>query len=216
MKQKTRLLLSVWAVMLVSTLGAFLACWYVIDAEIHMRYAGRMSVSGEKIAKTIRGMEMNAVNVFDEVGKHLDSPDAVVQALESKVHLGTDVRGYFAVFEPSYFPQKGRWFEPYVHQSDSAGFVMSQVGSARHDYTKSGWYVKAKESSESFWSDPYYYYDGTNISGHYCTFVKPVFDQDTDVAAGCYLSLGQWCVYLWGNDFLKSHPRVVAGIEFAL
>ena len=42
------------------------------------------------------------------------------------------------------------------------------------------------------------------------------FDQDADVAAGCYLSLGQWCVYLWGNDFLKSHPRVVAGIEFAL
>lgn len=42
------------------------------------------------------------------------------------------------------------------------------------------------------------------------------FDQDVDVAAGFYLTIGQWNLYLWGNDFLKSHPRIIVGIDFAL
>lgn len=42
------------------------------------------------------------------------------------------------------------------------------------------------------------------------------FDQDIDVAAGLYYSIGNWNIYLWGNDFLKDNPRIVVGIDFAL
>jgi hypothetical protein len=59
------------------------------------------------------------------------------------------------------------------------------VGSARHDYTRSDWYVRATKSKASFWSDPYYYYDGTDMSGHYCTFVEPIFDADGQLACVC-------------------------------
>ena len=41
-------------------------------------------------------------------------------------------------------------------------------------------------------------------------------DQDVDVAAGFYYTIRNWSLYLWGNDFLKSHPRVIIGIDFAL
>ena len=40
------------------------------------------------------------------------------------------------------------------------------------------------------------------------------FDQDVDIAAGCYLTLKNWNVYVWGNDFLKDHPRFILGIDF--
>ncbi|MBQ5997396.1 MAG: hypothetical protein IJL64_05965 [Bacteroidales bacterium] len=37
----------------------------------------------------------------------------------------------------------------------------------------------------------------------------------TDLGAGCYYTLGNYNIYLWGNDLLtKSHPRFVIGIEF--
>ena len=29
-------------------------------------------------------------------------------------------------------------------------------------------------------------------------------------------TLKQWNFYLWDNDFLKSHPRIVIGIDFAM
>ena len=42
------------------------------------------------------------------------------------------------------------------------------------------------------------------------------FDSDADVAAGCYLTIKHWNLYLWSNDLLKSHPRFVVGIDVVL
>ena len=178
--------LTVLVIMLMMLALSFMVCRYAMNTENHVRYTGIMNVAAEKIAKTINGMEMNAINVFDEVEKNMFSPEDVIAALYSKANLNPNVNGYFAAFEPDHFPQKGRWFEPYVHKSDKGNkYVMSQVGSARHDYTKSDWYVRAKDVGVSFWSDPYYYYDGTSISGHYCTFVEPIFDAEKNLLCVC-------------------------------
>ncbi len=184
-RQSMYVLLVVTAVIIVSLGMSFLAFSYVMRAETNVRYVGLQNIISEKMAKTIKGMETNAKNVFDEVEKHLDSPESVIAALQSKTSLAPDVRGYFAAFEPEYFKEKGKWFEPYVHHTDNSEFVLSMVGSARHDYTKSDWYVRAQKSKEGFWSDPYYYYDGTDMSGHYCTFVEPVFDATGRLACVC-------------------------------
>jgi len=162
-----------------------LISYQAIKAETHARYVGITNVASEKIAKTIRGMELNAMNEFDEVEKHLDTPESVIAALESKTALNPEVRGYFAAFEPYYFQKEGQWFEPYVHHVDTSAFELRQVGSASHDYHKSEWYIRAKKVNESFWADPYYYYDGTNISGHYTTFVKPIYDKSGRLACVC-------------------------------
>lgn len=184
--RRTRtILLTVLTVMIVTVLVSFMICRHALTSEAQVRYVGLRNVIVEKVTKFIGGMEMNAMNVFDEVGKHMDSPEAVIAALKSKTHLNPEVRGYFAAFEPNYFPQEGQWFEPYVHHHDTCEFEYTQVGSARHDYTKSDWYIRAKKSTDSFWSDPYYYYDGTSMSGHYATYVKPVFDSAGNLACVC-------------------------------
>lgn len=40
------------------------------------------------------------------------------------------------------------------------------------------------------------------------------FDQDVDLAIGAYYTICNWNIYLWGNDFFKSNPRIVAGVDF--
>ena len=40
-----------------------------------------MNIAAEKLAKTIHGMEMNAMNEFDEVEKHIDSPSPMYTML---------------------------------------------------------------------------------------------------------------------------------------
>ena len=168
------MLLTVLSILIIIACASFWAFSYTMRAETHVRYTGMANLVSEKLSKTIRGMELNARNVFDEVGKNLETPESVMAALESKSSLNPDVKGYFAAFRLDYFKQKGRWFEPYIYRSDKQGYEMSQVGSARHDYTKSSWYVQAEKEMKSFWSEPYYYYDGTSISDHYCTFVQPI------------------------------------------
>ena len=222
-KVRKSILLIVASALLLMLVVSFLVCGYTLMKETHVCYMGIMNMSSEKISKTIGGMEMNARNVFDEVGKHMDSPESVIDALKSKTSLNPDVKGYFAAFVPNYFPQKGQWFEPYVHQADSSGrFTVRDVGSASHDYTKSDWYIQALDAKGSFWSDPYFYYDGTGISGRYCTFVKPVFDASGRLACVC----GADMTFEWLTNELKrmddatrrsdmlSKFRMFAGLDF--
>jgi len=183
--QRIKVLLTASVVILIAVGASYWAVFKALNAETNVRYSGLQSYVASELCRTIKGMELSAENVFNEVEKHLVSPDAVIAALESESNLNPDVRGYFAAFEPDFFKEKGRWFEPYVHHSDSSKFEMTQVGSARHDYTQSKWYVRAKNLKMPFWSEPYYYYDGTNISGHYCTYVKPVFDSEGKLACVC-------------------------------
>ena len=222
-KVRKTILLIVATVLLLMLVVSFLICHYSIMKQAHVGYMGIMNVASEKISKTVGGMEMNAMNVFDEVGKHMDSPESVIDALKSKTSLNPDVKGYFAAFVPNYFPQKGQWFEPYVHRTDSrGGFTVRDVGSASHDYTKSDWYIQALDAKGSFWSDPYFYYDGTGISGRYCTFVKPVFDASGRLACVC----GADMTFEWLTNELKrmddatrrsdmlSKFRMFAGLDF--
>ena len=168
----------------------------VISTERNTRYVGIMNVVAEKLSKTVRGVEMNAENVFDEVARHMESPQAVIEALGSKTSLNPDVIGYFAAFVPNYFPQQGRWFQPYVHRGDSAEYVLTLVGSARHDYTTSTWYVQGLKEKDSFWSKPYYYEDDLNVAnGYYMTFAKPIFDAQGNLACVCGADMTQeWMI----------------------
>ena len=179
------MLLVVAPVLLVMALVSFGICYQLIKAEAYSRFVGFKNVSAERVSKIIRGAELNANNIFDEVSRSLNSSEDVVGALKKKANLNLDVRGYFAAFEPDFFPEKGTWFEPYIFQLEHGGFDYRQVGSASHDYTKSLWYVQAKSSGQSFWSNPYNYDDGTSMSGHYCTFVKPIYDEKGDLACVC-------------------------------
>lgn len=42
------------------------------------------------------------------------------------------------------------------------------------------------------------------------------FNQDPEPAAGLYYTFKNWNLYLWGHDFLHSHPRFVLGIDFLM
>ena len=184
-RQHIWVMVTVTVVMAVMGALVWQTCCQISIAANHARYAGMTALVAEKIGNTIKSMEMSAMNVFDEVEKHKDTPESVIAALQRKTSLNPEVRGYFAAFEPNYFAEKGQWFEPYVHHVDDGDFKLRLVGSARHNYHKSDWYVRAKRGHKSFWSAPYYYYDGTNISGHYTTFVKPVYDDDGRLACVC-------------------------------
>ena len=207
-KINRRILPTVFIVLTAMAFLALFTSYRLVLSGARSRYLGIKNVSAEKIASVIRGAEMNANNIFEEVSKNLNDPEGVVSALKSQANLNLDVRGYFAAFVPDYFPEKGTWFEPYIYQPDYGGFDYRQVGSARHNYTKSPWYIQAMETGSSFWSEPYYYYDGTSMSGHYCTFVKPLYNAKGDLACVCGADMKfEWLVkeLKWVDESSKNN-----------
>lgn len=83
------------------------------------------------------------------------------------------------------------------------------------------WWVVNKGASSTFSN---YEYLGYTIPLKHKQAITPMigaihswkFDQDADVAAGFYYTFSNWNLYVWGNDYLKSHPRFIVGIDFAL
>ena len=98
-------------------------------------------------------------------------------------------------------------FSPRREHGSSLTYTIT-IPQAIHDYTKSPWFIRARNIKMPFWSDPYFYYDGTNISGHYCTYVKPLYTLDGNLACVC----GADITFEWLNSELE---RIVNRCRYA-
>lgn len=83
------------------------------------------------------------------------------------------------------------------------------------------WWVVRDEARYTLVNNEYLGYTFRLRNGHSITPMAGTihswrFDQDVDITAGFYYTIKDWNVYVWGNDFLKSHPRFIVGIDFAL
>ena len=161
-------------IMLFTMMMTFIAAYRAIRGEIKGRYLNMMNVVSGKVHMEVKDIEIEAMNVLDEVERHLESPEAVMAALDKELRLNNSAEGYFAAFEPNYFPQSGKWFEPYAHKRANGSFIMEQVGSEQHDYLKSNWYVRMMKEGKGFWTAPYIYSDDAGYGGVFCTFVMPI------------------------------------------
>ena len=78
-----------------------------------------------------------------------------------------------AGFEADYYPEKGRWYEPFVIKQDGE-IVAKQIGSEAHDYFAMEWYIKGFENDNGYWSEPYLDSCGTEMP--ICTYSLPIRD----------------------------------------
>ena len=137
-------------------------------------FLATMDYTDEKLETMLTAVEVTAVNNVAEVEAHLQQPEMVYEALEKELKLNTHVVGCFAAFDPGYFPEMGRWFEPYVVRRDSMRLERMQLGSASHDYLNAEWFLKGGEDDNGYWSDPYF--DEVGARAMLCSYVLPIHD----------------------------------------
>ena len=95
------------------------------------------------------------------------------------------------------------------------------TSNSRLHWCTNTWWTVYNGSEYTFTNYEYLGYSIPLCEGHSITPMVGAIhswkmDRDVDIAAGCYYTLKNWNFYLWGNDFLTSHPRFVVGIDFAL
>ena len=121
-----------------------------------------------------------------KVRQELNHSDSAYVYLKYLVDDNPHVVGAFIAFTPDYYPSKGRLFEPYVRKSKGS-ILLSQLAGADHDYTQNEFYLKALETRQSFWSDPYTY-EADSLES-LITYTVPVLDGRGEVAAVCGLDM---------------------------
>ena len=205
-----RVVLVVFTTMIVIAFIIFGLAFHAIKKETEGRYQGMMQVVSEKLNKILLHEEICARNMFDEVEEHLDSPESVMKAMEKEIKLNEYTDGYFVAFEPGYFQEYPRWFEPYRNRHADTIMILGGPG---HDYLTKLWYIRAKKEENGFWTDPYH--DETVGSHNYCSFCMPLYDSRGRLAGVCGSDMSlTWLVKQLKEIDAGSHNRGLLDFNF--
>ena len=185
MKKKTKLsrritwrviaIVSIINVLIVGAVFMFDLAMALLESDMRAQYLME-GVEG-KIETMVEVLKTATFNNRDEVEAHLESPEAVFDALERELRVNKRLVGCFAAFEPDYYKGQGRWFEAYAYYTDSTHIERRQIGSPQHDYFNGVWYDKGfalEKGDDGYLTDPYF--DDSVGSSMYCSYVLPLFD----------------------------------------
>lgn len=185
-----KMLLTVLVTMIIVAFITIAISFHAVKEETDGRYEAIMNVVSEKLGRILLHEEICARNVFDEVWDNLDSPESVMAAIEKEIKLNNYTEGYYVAFEPGYFPQYEKWYEPYMRNDEEHA---RNIGSPSHDYFKMDWYIRAKNEKNGFWTDPYF--DDIGGKDNVCSFVMPLYDSEDRLAGVCGADMSlKWLV----------------------
>lgn len=107
-----------------------------------------------------------AEKIPEIVAKMLESAflsnDSIVPFLKSILSNNKNIYASTIAYEPSYFPDRGLYYAPYVfRQGDSISSMM--LGDENYDYFFLDWYQIPKMTNAPYWSEPYFDEGGGNM-----------------------------------------------------
>ena len=187
MKKKTKLsrritwrviaIVSITNVLVIGAIFMFVMAMCLLESDMRAQYL--MEGIEGRIETMVQVVKTATFNNRDEVEAHLESPEAVFDALERELRVNKRLVGCFAAFEPDYYKGQGRWFEAYAYYTDSTHIERRQIGSPKHDYFNGVWYEKGfglERSDDGYLTDPYF--DDSVGNSMYCSYVLPLFDRE--------------------------------------
>ena len=142
--------------------------------EADKRYQEAVERTNESISRLLSNVETAVVNNIRDIEEVLYKPDEIRIVFEEILMRNPDVFGCGIGFKPDYYPQKGRWFEPYMKQGRHGEMVYEQIGGEHHNYLEMEWFRKPMTTGEAYWTQPYR--DETGAEVVVCTYTFPVKD----------------------------------------
>ena len=152
-------------------------------------------------------IEVTVDNMAWVVRDDLDNPDAMFLKTRSLVENNPAILGSSITFIPDYYPQKGRWFEPYAIRKADGTVESLQLGSPEHDYTKKEFFLMPITTNRGHWCEPYRDNDGAKAM--VTTYAVPVHDANDKIVAvvDADLSIGLLEGMVEENKVYKSTQR---------
>ncbi len=175
--QRIVIILALINVVIISCVLYFVV--HVTRSQSQEHFQGLVNYTDKRMESMLSFVETLAHNNVAAVEMSLQSPEQVYAAMERELKMNPHVVGLFAAFDPYYFPEQGRWFEPYVVRRGGEQIEKSQIGSADHDYLTREWFINARKSEKGYWSDPYFDPDGAKAM--LCSYVIPLHDKHGNI-----------------------------------
>lgn len=152
-----------------------------IRKEVDVRAQSEMKMKSLKIQQMLSNVESAVDNINSLLQWAVENPENIYPIMEEFVKCNPDVQGCAFAFEPDFFPDKGRWYEPYVLRGADGDFKRMQIADSSHDYFNMSWYQEGLVAESGLWTEPYV--DNEGAHGVICTYAFPVKNAKGKVVA---------------------------------
>lgn len=152
-----------------------------IRKEVDVRAQSEMKMKSLKIQQMLSNVESAVDNINSLLQWAVENPENIYSIMEEFVKCNPDVQGCAFAFEPDFFPDKGRWYEPYVLRGADGDFKRMQIADSSHDYFNMSWYQEGLVAESGLWTEPYV--DNEGAHGVICTYAFPVKNAKGKVVA---------------------------------
>lgn len=146
----------------------------MLESDLEQQVLIMLRSSAMRLDGILKSVVAQASSQIWHAQQRLGDPKYVETMAANLVKNGNHkVVGAAVAFRPDYYPQKGRWYEPYAHwQGDTIS--VEQIASAQHDYTQLEFYRGSIGGDTIQWSKPYM--DREGAGGEVVTYAMPLRD----------------------------------------
>jgi sigma-B regulation protein RsbU (phosphoserine phosphatase) len=157
MKTNTSLTIIISAVLLLEMMMGvmFYAAQNFIQQTMERMVGVEMNAIYLCIRNKLTSVEVTIDNMSWVVSESLDEPEWMLDLSRRMVKNNPVIWGSGVAFVPNYYPNKGKFFEPYSARRDQDSIVSMQIGNDTIDHTQKEYFRVPVEQSKSHWSEPY-------------------------------------------------------------
>ena len=156
LRNRKGLLIVIVAVLLLELLSAaqYFFTHHLMEDELEKYAEMELTTKAIITKRIVEDSERTLKSHIMEVKYNLATPDSLFSILAQIAKYSPNMRGCGISFNPGYYKDKGRLFEPYALKTDT-GVVCLQIAGGNFDYTKDGFYKDIKEKKANSWVGPY-------------------------------------------------------------
>ena len=181
LRKQKGLLIIISAVLLLELLSAaqYFMTHSLMQDELE-RYAElELTMKAIIMKGMIENSEQTLKSHIMEIKNNLDQPDSMYNIAARIVKYAPHLKGCGIAFNPYYYKDKGRLFEPYALKTDS-GITFRQVAEGDFDYTRNGFYSDIRTKKANRWVGPY---DDIPLKTKLISYAVPIYEFTGDTVA---------------------------------
>ena len=181
LRNRKGLLIVIVAVSLLELLSAaqYFFTHHLMEDELEKYAEMELTTKAIITKRIVEDTERTLKSHIMEVKYNLATPDSLFSILAQIAKYSPNMRGCGISFNPGYYKDKARLFEPYALRTDT-GVVRLQIAGESFDYTKDGFYKDIKEKKANSWVGPY---DDIYLEMRLVSYAVPIYEFTGDTVA---------------------------------
>ena len=153
---------------------------YMLD-EAKERYLGILLENHQEMRRWLSEVFVAVENNVHDIERDIDDPDKMFAHMERIIRQNPSIVCTAMLFEPDFYPSKGRVFVPCARKDAADSLRVSRIDSTYHSYFYDEWFRERMQKDESCWTDAYFeseLFAGGQERRLLTTYAAPIHDRE--------------------------------------